>query len=107
MAQLSDPQHAAIADLIPELDRLAVDFMADWKVPGAAIAVVQDDKVALAQAYGQRDVEANLPVTIATQFVIGSITKSFPATGGALLQHEGGLDWTKTVSDYLSQVSPH
>ena len=59
--------------------------MADWKVPGAAIAVVQDGKVALAKAYGQRDVEANLPVTAATQFVICSITKSFTATAVALL----------------------
>src|ERR1043166_3376489 len=107
MAQLSDPQHAAIADLIPELDRLAVDVMADWKVPGAAIAVVQDDKVALAQAYGQRDVEANLPVTIATQFVIGSITKSFTATGVALLHNEGRLDWTKPVRDYLPEFRLH
>ena len=107
MAQLSDPQHAAIADLIPELDRLAVDVMADWKVPGAAIAVVQDDKVALAQAYGQRDVEANLPVTTATQFVIGSITKSFTATGVALLHNEGRLDWTKPVRDYLPEFRLH
>jgi hypothetical protein len=30
MAQLSDKQHASIADLVPELDRLAVDAMADW-----------------------------------------------------------------------------
>lgn len=107
MAQLSEAQHTAIADLISDLDRLAVDAMADWKVPGAAIAVVQDDKVALAKAYGQRDVEANLPVTAATQFLIGSITKSFTATGVALLHNEGRLDWTKPVRDYLPEFRLH
>jgi CubicO group peptidase (beta-lactamase class C family) len=107
MAHLSDAKHAAIADYIPELDRLAVDSMADWKVPGVAIAVVQDGKVALAKAYGQRDVEADLPVTAATQFVIGSITKSFTATGVALLHNEGRLDWTKPVRDYLSEFRLH
>jgi CubicO group peptidase (beta-lactamase class C family) len=107
MAHLSDAPHAAIADLIPELDRLAVDSMADWKVPGAAIAVVQDGKVALAKAYGQRDVEANLPVTAATRFVIGSITKSFTATGVALLHDEGRLDWTKPVRDYIPEFRLH
>ena len=56
MVHSSDVQHAPIAELVPELDRLAVDAMADWKVPGAAIAVVQDGKVALAKAYGQRDI---------------------------------------------------
>ena len=81
--------------------------MADWKVPGAALAVVQDGKVALAKAYGQRDVEANLPVTTATQFLICSITKSFTATGMALLHNEGRLDWTKPVRDYIPEFRLH
>ena len=38
---------APITSLIPELDALAAAAMADWKVPGAALAVVQDGKVAL------------------------------------------------------------
>jgi CubicO group peptidase (beta-lactamase class C family) len=100
-------QHAPIVELVPQLDRLAVDAMADWKVPGAAIAAVQDGKIALAKAYGQRDVEANLPVTAATQFVIGSITKSFTATGVALLHNEGRLDWNKPVRDYLPEFRLH
>ena len=58
MVQASDVQDAPVADLVRELDRLAVDAMADWKVPGAAVAVVQDGKVALASTYGKRDVEA-------------------------------------------------
>ena len=73
------------------------------KVPGVALAVVQDGKVALTRAYGQRDVEADLPVTPATQFVICSITKSFTATSIALLHHEGRLDWTKPVRDYMPE----
>ena len=81
--------------------------MADWKVPGAALAVVQDGKVTLAKAYGQRDVEANLPVTTATQFLICSITKSFTATGMALLHNEGRLDWTKPVRDYMPEFRLH
>ncbi|WP_338828171.1 serine hydrolase [Bradyrhizobium sp. 27S5] len=103
MPQSSDAPSAPIASFIPELDRLASDVMADWKVPGAALAVVQDDKVVLACAYGQRDVEANLPVTPATQFAICSITKSFTATAIALLHNEGRLDWAKPVRDYIPE----
>jgi CubicO group peptidase (beta-lactamase class C family) len=103
MTHSSEAQHAPIAELIPELDRLAVDAMADWQVPGAAIAVVRDDKVALLKAYGLRDVEANLPVTTATQFLICSITKSFTATAMALLHSERRLDWTKPVRDYIPE----
>jgi CubicO group peptidase (beta-lactamase class C family) len=107
MAPVTERHNASIVEFIPELDRLAADVMADWKVPGAALAVVQDGKVALAKAYGQRNVEANLPVTPTTQFLICSITKSFTATGVALLHNEGRLDWTKPVRDYIPEFRLH
>ena len=94
---------APISLFVPDLDQLAADVMADWKVPGVALAVVQDGKLALTRAYGQRDVEADLPVTPATQFVICSITKSFTATAIALLHHEGQLDWAKPVREYMPE----
>jgi CubicO group peptidase (beta-lactamase class C family) len=103
MAHLSDAYQPPILEFVPELDRLAADAMADWRVPGTALAVVHGDRVALAKAYGLRDVEANLPVTTATQFLICSITKSFTATGMALLHNEGRLDWTKPVRDYMPE----
>jgi CubicO group peptidase (beta-lactamase class C family) len=103
MPHVSEAHAAPITSFISELDRLAADVMADWKVPGAALAVVQDGKVVLTRAYGQRDVEANLPVTPATQFAICSITKSFTATAMALLHHEGRLDWSRPVRDYLPE----
>jgi CubicO group peptidase (beta-lactamase class C family) len=106
MSHSSEAQHAPIAELIPELDRLAVDVMADWQVPGAAIAVVRDDEVVV-RAYGQRDVEANLNVTTSTQFLICSITKSFTATAIALLHSESQLDWTKPVRDYIPEFRLH
>src|SRR5215469_11743070 len=107
MNEASEAHNATIAGLIPELDQLAVDAMADWQVPGAALAVVEHGKLALVKAYGQRDVEANLPVTPATQFLICSITKSFTATAVALLHGEGRLDWTKPVRDYIPEFRLH
>jgi len=56
MAHLSEAHQAPILEFVPELDRLAADAMADWRVPGVALAVVQDGRLALAKAYGQRDV---------------------------------------------------
>ena len=99
----SEAPDAPIHSFVPELDLLAADVMADWKVPGAALAVVHDGRIVLTRAYGQRDVEADLPVTPATQFVICSITKSFTATAVALLHHEGRLDWAKPVRDYMPE----
>ena len=103
MPNSSEAPTAPITWFISDLDRLAAETMTDWKVPGAALAVVQDCKVVLTRAYGQRDVEANLPVTPATQFAILSITKSFTATALALLHHEGRLDWSKPVRDTMPE----
>ncbi|CAM2195904.1 beta-lactamase class C [Paraburkholderia kururiensis] len=102
-----DQQQTEIAELVSDLDRLAPEVMTDWKTPGAAIAVVRDGKVVLEKGYGQRDVEADLPVTSATQFMICSITKSFTASAVALLHHEGRLDWTRPVRDYLPEFRLH
>jgi CubicO group peptidase (beta-lactamase class C family) len=103
----ADTPESPLASLIPDLDRLAAEAMAVWKVPGAALAIVQEGQVPFMRAYGQRDVEADLPVTPHTQFVICSITKSFTATAIALLHNEGLLDWSKPVRDYLPEFRLH
>jgi len=86
-----------------DLDALVAETMAEWKIPGLALAVVQSGDVALLKAYGYRDVEAELPVTINTHFSICSITKTFTSTGLALLVDQGRLDWTKPVREYIPE----
>jgi CubicO group peptidase (beta-lactamase class C family) len=63
----------------------------DWKVPGCAVAVVSGDSVVLAEGYGLRDVQKNLPVTKDTLFAIGSSTKAFTVMTLGLLADEGKL----------------
>ena len=100
-------QSAPITDFISELDALVADAMSEWKIPGLAIAVVQNGAVPVLKAYGHRDVEAGLMVTTDTQFLIGSVTKSFTATGLALLMDERRLDWKKPVRDYIPEFRLH
>ena len=73
----------------------------DFKVPGAAVVIVQGDKVVLIKGYGMRDVAKQLPVTPQTLFAIGSVTKSFTVTMLGTLVDEGKLDWDKPVREYL------
>src|SRR4029077_2399739 len=96
-----------IAAFVPELDALIAEAMDEWKIPGLAIAVVQNGEVALVRACGLRDVEAGLKVTTDTRFLIGSVTKSFTSTGLALLVDERRLDWTKPVRDYIPEFRLH
>lgn len=88
---------------IPEFERLIADVMEEWKVPGLAAAVVQNGQVAFVRPYGLRDVEAGLQVTADTQFQLMSVSKSFTATGLALLVEERRMDWKKPVREYIPE----
>ena len=96
-----------IAPFVPDLEALIAEVMDEWKIPGLAIAVVQNGDAALVKAYGLRDVEAGLPVKTDTHFMICSITKSFTSTGLALLVDEQRLDWKNPVRDYIPEFRLH
>lgn len=107
MASQSAARTESIAAFIPEFERLIAEAMDEWKIPGLAVAVLQNGEVALAKGYGLRDVEAGLKVTADTQFPVASITKSFTATGLALLVDEARVDWKKPVRDYVPDFRLH
>jgi CubicO group peptidase (beta-lactamase class C family) len=93
-----------VTNSLPEnLDSLVREAMEEWQVPGVALSVTRDGEEDWVKAYGLRDVEADLPVTGDTQFVLCSVTKSFTALGLAMLVDEGRLDWAKPVRDYLPE----
>jgi CubicO group peptidase (beta-lactamase class C family) len=92
---------------IPELEHLVAEVMEEWKVPGLAVAVVQNGDVAFVRPYGLRDVEAGSKVTTDTQFQLMSVSKSFAATGLALLVDERRMDWKKPVREYIPEFRLH
>jgi CubicO group peptidase (beta-lactamase class C family) len=70
-------------------------------VPGCAVVVVKGDEVVLAEGFGKRDVDSDLPVTADTLFPIGSSTKTFTSALCATLVDEGKLDFDAPLSSYL------
>jgi CubicO group peptidase (beta-lactamase class C family) len=48
-------------------------------------------------------IEADLKVTTDTQFQLMSISKSFAATGLALLVDQRRMDWKKPVHEYIPE----
>jgi CubicO group peptidase (beta-lactamase class C family) len=97
----------SFAVFVPEFERLIAEMVEEWKVPGLAVAVVQNGEVAFASPYGLRDVEAGLKVTTDTQFQLMSVAKSFTATGLALLVDERRMDWKKPVREYIPEFRMH
>jgi CubicO group peptidase (beta-lactamase class C family) len=84
-----------------DLDVHAKKLLADWHVPGVAIAVVKDDKVVLARGYGVRETGKPDPVDEHTLFAIASCTKAFTSAALAILVDEGKLRWDDKVTRYL------
>lgn len=89
--------------MLEDFDDLVEASMAEWQLPGLALAVIKDQETILIKGYGVRDVDSRLPVTTDTQFLLCSITKSFTAAGLGLLVDDGKLDWTRPVREYLPE----
>jgi CubicO group peptidase (beta-lactamase class C family) len=91
----------ANSDPLKGLDDYIRKSMADWQVPGLAIAIVKDDAVVFMKGYGFREVGKEALVNVQTIFALGSATKSFTAHAVALLVDEGKVSWDDPVIKHL------
>jgi CubicO group peptidase (beta-lactamase class C family) len=83
------------------LDAAVRRGMAEWEVPGLAIAVVEGDRVSFIRAYGVKELGKPQPVDLDTVMAIGSTTKAMTATLVAMLVDEGKLAWDDRVTKHL------
>ncbi|MCA1710573.1 MAG: serine hydrolase [Actinobacteria bacterium] len=70
-------------------------------VAGLSVVVVKDREVLLAEGFGSRDLERDLPATPETLFAIASDSKAFTAALCATFVDEGKLEWDKPVRDVV------
>ncbi|HEX4507046.1 MAG TPA: serine hydrolase domain-containing protein [Alphaproteobacteria bacterium] len=73
-------------------------------VPGAALALIKDGTIVLERGYGVRDLAAHAPVTTATLFNIGSISKSFTAIAIAQLAEQHRVELDAPVVRYIPDL---
>jgi CubicO group peptidase (beta-lactamase class C family) len=92
------------AAMPPDLDVYLGKAIADWDVPGLAVAIVQNDTVVAIKGYGVRELGKSDPVDGETIFEVASLTKSFTAAGAAVLVDEGRISWDERVRDRLPEV---
>ena len=94
-------QSRSAADPIRDLDAYTAKAVADWKVPGLAIAVVKDGRIVFAKGYGVREAGKPVPVDTQTIFAIGSTTKAMTSASIGMLVDEGKLRWDDRVTKIL------
>lgn len=83
------------------VDRIMNEALRAWRVPGASVAIVQNDRVIYAKGYGVGEIGGAAPVTADTLFHIGSATKAFTTTAMAMLVDEKKLDWDEPVRRHV------
>ncbi|HJU89409.1 MAG TPA: serine hydrolase domain-containing protein [Gemmatimonadaceae bacterium] len=80
------------------LAKAMADEMRDTGAPGASIAIVRDGRIVYKQGFGITSVEGGQPITPATLFRIGSITKPLTAVAALQLRDAGRLDFNAPIA---------
>ena len=93
---------AAQASRLDSLDAYVRAQMAERRIPGLSLAIIQDGRVAVARAYGVVDETSHAPVTTATLFQAGSISKPVSALGVLHLVEAGRVPLDGDVNATLS-----
>ena len=99
---LAQPTPAFISD---SLEQYIKRGMADWQIPGLAVAIIKDSKVIIAKGFGTKEAGKNDPVDENTLFMIASNTKEFTATAMALLDEQKKISLDDRVVKYLPDFS--
>ncbi|HEY5972405.1 MAG TPA: serine hydrolase domain-containing protein [Pseudoxanthomonas sp.] len=86
---------------VAAFEALASDLTRGQRVPGMAMAIVQNGRVLSARGYGVTDVAAPQTVDGHTVFRLASLSKSFAGTLAGLLVNDGSLRWDSKVRDYV------
>jgi CubicO group peptidase (beta-lactamase class C family) len=92
----------ARADFDPKpVDEVVEKALKEFQVPGAAVVVVQDDRVVYLKGFGVREQGGGEKATPDTVFAIASCSKAFTSALAATLVDDGKLAWDDKVRDHL------
>ncbi|NTX10186.1 beta-lactamase family protein [Myxococcus sp. CA056] len=90
----------------PDIDATAVRLMTEAKLPGLALAIIEEGQVVAVKAYGLRDVEQAAPLQTDTVMYGASLTKLVFGYLVMQLVDEGVLDLDTPIERYLKKPLP-
>ena len=90
---------------LASLDKVVLEELQQTNTPGAAVAIVQGDRVVMARGYGVANVETGEAVSADMLFRLGSTTKMLTATAVNTLVEEGRLKLDAPVATYIPGIN--
>ncbi len=97
---------AALAVDFAPLERVVLEELRETHTPGAALAIISEDRVVFAKGFGVASVETGAPVTPDMLFRLGSTTKMFTAAALLSLAEEHKVDLNQPVGAYIKGLAP-
>ncbi|MFO7941203.1 MAG: serine hydrolase domain-containing protein [Bacillota bacterium] len=88
---------------VDEIRSFVENMMERHRVPGMAVAIAREGEPVLAEGFGRRDRERDLPVSPRTIFGVGSITKSATALATMQLVDRGIVSVDDPVREWLPE----
>jgi beta-lactamase class C len=104
MPPVEDVMPPAAGFDVRQFEAIAQELVANQRVPGLAMAIVQDGRVLSARGYGITDVRNAEPIDAHTVFRLASLSKAFAGTVTGMLVNEGSLRWDSHVTDYMPSL---
>lgn len=87
---------------IAAAEEVVQSYYEEHNIPGMSVSVYREGDIIWSQGFGYMDVENEVPVDPRTTlFRIGSVSKTYTATGAGLLYQEGKLDPDQSVQTYV------
>ena len=86
---------------VRQFEDIAQQLVADQRIPGMAMAIVQGGRIVSLRGYGITDTRAAEPVDTHTVFRLASLSKAFAGTMTGLLVNDGVLRWDSRVTDFV------
>jgi CubicO group peptidase (beta-lactamase class C family) len=91
-----------------DVDWREVDsIFAQWNKPGSpgcAVGIFRDGKILYEKGYGAADLENDIPISPATVFYVGSVSKQFTAMAAALAIKQGSLSVDDSIRKFLPEL---
>lgn len=88
-----------------EIDAIIRRNIADKHITGVSVGIMQNGKIVFARGYGFANIQRQTPVTPATMFAIGSVTKQFTCSAVMMLQEQKKLSLDDPIAKWYPQLT--
>jgi len=88
------------------IESIIVDTWPDETGPGVAVGIARDGKLIETYTRGVTNIEAPMPITPKTNFRIASVTKQFTAMAILILEQDGELSLSDSITQYIPEFWP-